>query len=126
LEATVARFNGFCETGVDEDFHRGESAYNNHFGDPTVRPNPNLGAIDKPPFYAVQLQPADVGTAGGLICDEFSRVLDTDGIPIAGLYATGITTATVVGRSYPGAGASVGPSMAFGYIAARHAARLNS
>ena len=70
----------------------------------------------------MQICPGDVGTAGGVVCDEFSRVLRNDGSPIPGLYATGITTATVAGRSYPGAGASVGPSMAFGYIAARHAA----
>jgi 3-oxosteroid 1-dehydrogenase len=126
LKATVQRFNGFARSGVDEDFHRGESAYNHYFGDPTVTPNPNLGALEKPPFYAVALQPADVGTAGGVVCDEFARVLKTDGAPIPGLYATGITTATVVGRSYPGAGASVGPSMTFGYIAARHAARMNA
>jgi 3-oxosteroid 1-dehydrogenase len=119
------RFNGFCKTGVDEDFHRGESKYNHYYGDPTVTPNPNLGSLEQPPFYAVQIWPGDVGTAGGVICDEFSRVLRKDGSPIQGLYATGITTATVVGRSYPGAGSSVGPSMTFGYIAARHAARSN-
>jgi 3-oxosteroid 1-dehydrogenase len=126
LVETAKRFNGFCKTGVDEDFHRGETEYNHYFGDVTVKPNPNLGPIDKPPFYAVQLWPADVGTAGGVICDENSRVLREDGTPIQGLYATGVTTATVVGRSYPGAGASVGPSMTFGYIAARHAARVNA
>ena len=122
LTTTIERFNGFCKTGIDEDFHRGESAYNQYYGDPTVRPNHNLGAIERAPFYAVQICPGDVGTAGGVVCDEFSRVLRNDGSPIPGLYATGITTATVAGRSYPGAGASVGPSMAFGYIAARHAA----
>jgi 3-oxosteroid 1-dehydrogenase len=126
LGATVNRFNGFCEAGVDQDFHRGETAYNHYYGDPTVKPNSNLGSIEKPPFYAVQIWPGDVGTAGGLLCDEFSRVLRSDRSVIPGLYATGITTATVVGRSYPGAGASVGPSMTFGYIAARHAARVNT
>jgi 3-oxosteroid 1-dehydrogenase len=125
LADTITRFNGFCKTGVDEDFHRGESKYNQYYGDPTVTPNPNLGPLGQAPFYAVQIWPGDVGTAGGVICDEFSRVLRKDGSPIQGLYATGITTATVVGRSYPGAGSSVGPSMTFGYIAARHAARSN-
>jgi 3-oxosteroid 1-dehydrogenase len=126
LKDTVKRFNGFAKTGVDEDFHRGATVYDQFFGDPTVKPNPNLGPIEKPPYYAVQLWPADVGTAGGVVCDENSRVLRKDGTPIQGLYATGITTATVVGRTYPGAGASVGPSMTFGYIAARHAARVNA
>jgi 3-oxosteroid 1-dehydrogenase len=126
LEETVARFNGFVDTGVDEDFHRGESAYNNYYGDPTVKPNPCLGKIERGPFYAVKILPGDVGTAGGVVCDENSRVLREDGSIIQGLYATGITTATVVGYTYPGAGASVGPSMTFGYIAARHAARVNA
>lgn len=126
LADTVARFNGFVDTGVDEDFQRGASRYNQYYGDPTVKPNPNLGAIEKPPFYAVQIVPADVGTAGGVVCDEHSRVLREDGSVIQGLYATGISTATVVARSYPGAGSSVGPSMTFGYIAARHAARANA
>ena len=55
-----------------------------------------------------------------------ARVLREDGTPIDGLYATGISTASVMGRVYPGAGASVGPSMVFGWIAARHAAGLGN
>lgn len=122
---TIARFNGFAETGVDQDFHRGESAYDHWQGDPTVKPNPNLGAIEKPPFYAVKLYPGDVGTCGGLLTDEYARVLRKDGSVIEGLYATGNSTASVMGRSYPGAGASIGASMTFGFIAARHATGAN-
>jgi 3-oxosteroid 1-dehydrogenase len=125
LNATVSRFNGFAASGVDADFHRGESAYDKFLGDPTNKPNPNLGALDQPPFYAVQLFPGDVGTCGGLVSDEFARVLKPDGSVIAGLYATGNCTASVVGRSYPGAGASIAASTTFAYIAARHAAGVN-
>jgi 3-oxosteroid 1-dehydrogenase len=114
-------FNGFARSGVDLDFRRGNSAYNRFLGDPTVRPNPNLGAIERPPFYAVKIYPADVGTSGGLVTDEFARVLRKDGSVIEGLYATGNITAPVVGRSYPGAGASIASSAAFGYVAAKHA-----
>ena len=58
--------------------------------------------------------------------DEFARVLRSDGSVIEGLYATGNSTASVMGRRYVGAGASIGPSMTFGYIAARHAAGVNN
>jgi 3-oxosteroid 1-dehydrogenase len=126
LAETVERFNGFARTGVDLDFHRGESAYNHYYGDPTVKPNPNLAPLARAPFYAVALYPGDVGTAGGIVADENARALREDGSVIPGLYVTGNSSAAVVGRCYPGAGASVGPSMTFGYIAARHAAGLNS
>jgi 3-oxosteroid 1-dehydrogenase len=122
LKRTLARFNEFCVDGVDRDFGRGSRAFDRAHGDPTVKPNPNLGAIDKPPFYAVRMYPGDVGTAGGLVTDEHARVLRTDGSVIEGLYATGNCTASVVGRCYPGAGASIGASFVFGYIAAHHSA----
>lgn len=126
LERTVQRFNGFCKTGVDEDFRRGGRAFDRAHGDPTIKPNPNLGPIEQPPFYAVRMYPGDVGTAGGIVTDEHARVLRADGSAIAGLYATGNCTASVVGRCYPGAGASIGASFVFGYIAARHAAQSQS
>jgi 3-oxosteroid 1-dehydrogenase len=126
LAETVARFNAFARKGVDEDFGRGASEYNRYYGDPANKPNPNLGTIEKPPFYAVAIYPGDVGTCGGLVTDEHARVLREDGRPIAGLYATGNTAAAVGGRVYAGAGASVGPSMTFGYIAARHATGANA
>jgi 3-oxosteroid 1-dehydrogenase len=125
LAAEVERFNGFARDGADPDFHRGESEYNKYYGDPSNKPNPNLGAIEKGPFYAVEMVPGDVGTSGGVMTDEYARVLRPDGSVIQGLYATGNSTAAVVGRVYPGAGASVGPSMTFGYIAALHAAGAN-
>jgi len=121
LQATVQRFNEFCRKGRDEDFGRGGRAFDRAHGDPTVRPNPNLGPIEKGPFYAVAMYPGDVGTAGGIVTDESARVLREDGSVIDGLYATGNSTASVMGRCYPGAGASIGASFVFGYIAARHA-----
>lgn len=123
LVRTIERFNGFCASGVDKDFGRGSREFDRCHGDPTVKPNPNLGPIEKPPFYAVRMYPGDVGTAGGLVTDEHARVLRADGSAIAGLYATGNCTASVVGRCYPGAGASIGASFTFGYIAAHHAAK---
>jgi 3-oxosteroid 1-dehydrogenase len=121
LGATIERFNGFVRTGVDADFGRGESAYDRYYGDPTLR-NPNLDRIDKAPFYAVRIRIGDLGTKGGLVCDEHSRVLRSDGSAIAGLYATGNTSASVMANEYAGPGATIGPSMVFGYIAANDAA----
>jgi 3-oxosteroid 1-dehydrogenase len=118
LAATVARFNGFAGAGRDEDFHRGDSAYDRYYGDPRRRPNPNLAPLDTPPFYAVKIVPGDLGTKGGLRTDERARVLRADGSPIPGLYAAGNTSAAVMGHSYAGAGATIGPAMTFGYIAA--------
>ncbi|MEU9272607.1 FAD-binding protein [Streptomyces sp. NPDC048251] len=120
LATTVERFNRFSVKGVDGDFHRGEGAHERYQGDFTHRPNPCLGPVEKSPFYAVRIYPGDVGRAGGMVCDEHARVLDTDGSPIPGLYAAGNCTASVMGRTYPGAGASIGNSAVFSYLAANH------
>jgi 3-oxosteroid 1-dehydrogenase len=122
FKATVQRFNGFARSGKDADFHRGDSVYNRFYGDGRNKPNPNLGAIERAPFYAVQTFPGDVGTAGGLVADEHGRVLTPEGAPIPGLYAAGNSSASVFGHMYPGAGSSIGASMVFSVIAAQHAA----
>ena len=122
LAETIGRFNQFARSGVDEDFRRGDSAYDRYYGDPTVKPNPCLAPIEKPPFYAVQMVAGDLGTKGGLVMDEHARVLREDGSIIAGLYAVGNNSASVMGNTYPGAGSTIGPSMTFGYIAAKHIA----
>jgi 3-oxosteroid 1-dehydrogenase len=119
LAKTVARFNEFAATGRDEDFGRGDSAYDRYYGDPRRRPNPNLASLAAPPFYAAKIVPGDLGTKGGLRTDEHARVLRADGTPIAGLFAAGNASASVMGHSYAGAGATIGPAMTFGYIAAR-------
>ena len=122
LAQTIARFNRFSAKGLDPDFGRGQSAYNDCLGDPGYRPNAAIGPLDTAPYYATRVLPADVGTCGGVITNEHAQVLDEQDRVIEGLYATGNTTATVMGRTYPGAGASIANSMVFGYVAARHAA----
>lgn len=121
LQQTVDRFNRMSVNGRDEDFHRGDDPYDCLYGDPFVKPNASLGGIERAPFYAVALYPGDIGTNGGLLTDEHARVLREDGSPIAGLYAAGNCTASVMGRVYPGAGGTIGPAMVFGFIGARHA-----
>lgn len=122
LAMTVERFNGFARSGVDQDFGRGNSAYDRYYGDPSVRPNPNLGPIEKGPFTAIRVVPGDLGTKGGLVTDEHARVLRDDGSVIEGLYAAGNNSASVMGRTYPGPGSTLGPAAVFGHLAALHAA----
>jgi 3-oxosteroid 1-dehydrogenase len=117
LAKTVARFGEFAQAGHDADFRRGESAYDRYYGDPRIRPNPNLAPLAAPPFYAVKILPGDLGTKGGLVTDERARVLRPDGSSIPGLYAAGNASAAVMGHSYAGAGATIGPAMTFGYLA---------
>jgi 3-oxosteroid 1-dehydrogenase len=121
LHNTVNRFNGFARDGRDPDFGRGDSAYDNYYGDPTL-PHPTMDVIDTPPYYAVRIQAGDLGTKGGLVYNCRGQVLRSDGTIIVGLYATGNTSAAVMGNDYAGAGATIGPAMVFGFVSARHAA----
>ncbi|MDT5402549.1 MAG: 3-oxosteroid 1-dehydrogenase, partial [Mycobacterium sp.] len=122
LTQTVRRFNEFARQGLDPDFGRGQSAYNDCLGDPGHRPNAALGPIDRGPYFATRIFPGDVGTCGGVITNEYAQVIDEQDRVIDGLYATGNITATVMGRTYLGAGGSIANTMVFGYVAARHAA----
>ncbi|MFD4407494.1 3-ketosteroid-delta-1-dehydrogenase [Nocardia sp. NPDC058499] len=119
---TFAQHNDYAEAGTDPEFDRGASAYDRYYGDPTVTPNPNLSALGTAPFYAVKMILSDLGTCGGVVADEHARVLREDGSLIEGLYAIGNTAGNAFGASYPGAGATIGQGLVYGYIAARHAA----
>jgi 3-oxosteroid 1-dehydrogenase len=121
--ASIQRFNGFAREGVDLDFGRGRTVYDNYYGDPLVKPNPNLGAIEKGPFQALKVYPGDLGTKGGLVTDVDARVFRRDGSVIEGLYAAGNNTASVMGHTYPGPGSTIAPAGVFGYLGALHAAQ---
>lgn len=118
---TLKRFNKLAESGKDEDFARGESAYDRYYGDPTIKPNPNLLPL-KGKLYAVKVVLSDLGTCGGLVADEYGRVLREDKNPIEGLYAIGNTSANIFGRVYPGAGGTICQGLVYGHIVAKHAA----
>ncbi|WP_328374839.1 FAD-dependent oxidoreductase [Streptomyces sp. NBC_00440] len=122
LGATIERFNGFARAGRDEDFQRGESVYDRYYGDPTLL-NPNLAPLEKAPYYAIPVHPGDIGTKGGLVADGSARVLREDGTAIKGLYASGNVSAAVMGETYPGPGATIGPAMAFSWAAVGDIAR---
>jgi succinate dehydrogenase/fumarate reductase flavoprotein subunit len=122
FSATVARFNEISRAGYDGDFHRGGSAYDRYYGDPTIKPNPNLRALEKGPFYVVKMVLSDLGTCGGLRADDRARVLREDASAIEGLYAIGNTAANAFGTTYPGAGATIAQGLVYGYVAGRDAA----
>ena len=122
LERTVARHNGFALTGIDTDFGKGGDAYQRNLGDAGHRPNPCIGPLAKPPFYAVKVFPGDIGASCGLVTNEHAQVLRGDGSGVAGLYACGNDMNSIMSGIYPGPGITLGPAMTFGYLAARHAA----
>ncbi len=125
LRTTVDRFNSQAWRGKDPDFHRGDSAYDHYYTDPSVLPNSCLASLWLPPYYAFRIVPGDLGTKGGLVTDARARVLREDGSVIRGLYAAGNASAAVMGHSYAGAGSTIGPAMTFGYIAARDIAGVH-
>jgi predicted oxidoreductase len=104
-------------SGVDGDFHRGDSAYDRYYGDPTNLPNPNLRPLAGE-LFAVKVVLSDLGTCGGLRADAKGHVLNQAGAAIPGLYAIGNTAANVFGHSYPGAGATIAQGLVYGRIAA--------
>jgi len=120
LLKTAERVARFSETGVDEDFAKGGNAYDRYYGDKTIEPNPCLAPLKDPPYYAFKARPGDIGTKGGVDVDENGQALLKSGKTISGLYAIGNCSSSVMGHSYPGAGATLGPAMTFGYVAAKH------
>lgn len=122
LQATVERWNAHVAEGRDPEFHRGESAHDQWWGDPALYGSTaaSLGPLDSPPYFAVQVHPAALGTKGGPLTTADAQVLDVDGDPIPGLYAAGNAAASVFGMTYGGAGGTLGPACVFGYRAGRH------
>ncbi|UTV60459.1 FAD-dependent oxidoreductase [Burkholderia arboris] len=124
LAQTVERMNGYAATGIDAEFGKGGNRFDRYYGDPSSKPNPCLGPIERAPFYALRIDPGEIGTKGGLRTDAHARVLRPDGTAIDGLYALGNTSAAVMGKTYPGPGSTIGPAMTFGYVAANHIAAV--
>ncbi len=123
LAESVQKNNVYAETGVDPDFHRGESAFDRYWSIKGLGPNPCLVAIDQAPYYAVRVDAGDTGTKGGPAINEDAQVLNQAGDPILGLYCIGNNAAAPLGRVYGGAGGTIGPGMVFGYRAVEHLAR---
>ncbi len=124
LTETVGAYNEQAREGVDRDFGKGESSYDRSGGDPNHRPNPCMAPLEHPPYYSVAVHPTPLGTTLGLQTTPDGQVVGQAGKPIAGLYACGNDMHSAFGGEYPGAGAQLGLGMTFGYLAARHAAKV--
>lgn len=122
---TIRTFNVAAARGEDPEFGRGSNIYQRHLGDADHRPNPCVAPIERAPFYAVAVRPADLGIAAGVVTDEHARVLRDDGRAIDGLYACGNDMHSIMNGAYPGPGITLGPALVFGYLAARHACTNN-
>jgi succinate dehydrogenase/fumarate reductase flavoprotein subunit len=118
LGDSVARNNRFSESGEDEDFGRGATEFDRNNGDPLHAPNPCLGPIATPPFYAMAVWPSTLGSSVGLKTDADGRVLTNEGAPIPGLFAVGNDMASIMRGTYPGPGITLGPALVFAYRAA--------
>lgn len=124
LAQTVESFNRHAVAGEDPEFGRGDTNFNRAVGDPAVKPNPCVAAIEKGPFYAVEIRTGSLGTFMGLAVDGNAQVLDAENHPISGLYAVGTDSASIMGGTYPAGGINLGPGMTFGFVAGRHLAGL--
>jgi succinate dehydrogenase/fumarate reductase flavoprotein subunit len=125
LDATVTRWNELVLAGHDDDFGRGDNAYDRWNGDQRSLDSATatIGTLTEPPFHAVEIRSGTLGTKGGARTDVDGQVLDLEGGPIDGLYAAGNSMAAVTAMIYGGGGGTLGPAMVFGYRAGRHAAR---
>jgi succinate dehydrogenase/fumarate reductase flavoprotein subunit len=123
LQESVLRYNQQAQRGQDTDFAKGETPYNRIQGDAGAdHPNPCMAPLERGPFYAIKIVPGSLGTFAGLQVNASAQVLNAQGHPIAGLYASGNDMSSVMGGHYPSGGITLGPAMTFGFIAAHHAA----
>ncbi|KKC26033.1 FAD-dependent oxidoreductase [Sphingomonas sp. SRS2] len=131
---TLADFDGYARSGKDLEFARGEHRYDREYHpffspmregtEYPKNPMPNVTMhpmADTGPYYAFVVAAGALDTSGGPMIDARARVLDADSKPIPGLFGAGNCIAAPTRGAYYGAGGTIGPAMAFGYIAARTA-----
>ena len=127
IQATIQRFNGFAESGVDDDFGRGSIPIQIALGGGTQRfdslKNPTMAPFSTTgPYYCVLLGGGTLDSKGGPVIDSRARVQHVDGGPIPGLYGAGNCIASVAGQAYWSDGGTIGPALTYGYIAGQNVA----
>ena len=123
LAATIQRFNGFAAGGRDFDFHRGERQVELLFNGAVRRRRRRRTrrcsrSRSKGPYYAALLTGGKLDTKGGPKTNVDGQVLDDQDKPIPGLYGVGNCVASASARAYWAGGATLGPILAFAYLAA--------
>lgn len=134
LGETLARYNEFARKGQDLDFKRGghpaEIEWQAYFSRPRAGMEDKVGDMpnatmhpfaDEGPYYAIIIAPGALDTNTGPLTNEHAQVLDGNSQPIPGLYGAGNCIASPTGEAYMGAGGTIGPALAFGFIAANTA-----
>ncbi|MFD1210884.1 FAD-dependent oxidoreductase [Arthrobacter sp. GCM10027362] len=126
LRASIKRFNGFAEAGVDEDFHRGgqpiQFVFNGPVKEDPDKPNATMAPISaEGPYYAALVTGGTLDTKGGPRTDVHGRIVDVEEEPIPGLYGVGNCTASASAQAYWAGGATIGPIIAQAYRAANAA-----
>jgi len=124
LAATILRFNGFASGGRDFDFKRGERQvellFNGTVAPSPSAPNPTMYPIsNQGPYYAALLAGGTLDTKGGPKTNASGQVVDDQDRPIPGLYGVGNCVASASARAYWAGGATIGPILAFSYLAAK-------
>ncbi|HEY2203675.1 MAG TPA: FAD-dependent oxidoreductase [Pseudonocardia sp.] len=130
LAETFHRFNEHAAAHTDPDFGRGGAPISLFFQSALGPPrdgnedNPVLHPLaERGPYHATILAPGTLDTKGGPRTNADAQVLDRTGAPIPGLYGAGNCVASVSGKAYFAGGATIGPALTFGYLAALAAAR---
>ena len=103
---TVKRYNELCAKGVDEDYGKEKH---------------RLTPVDTAPFYGIRTGAWHLTTLNGCRINTDMQVLNTEGKPIEGLYATGDCTGGFFATTYPNlfTGLACGRTMTFGRRAAK-------
>ena len=111
LSATVERYNGYCDEGVDEDYGK---------------PAELLMPVRQAPFYAVHITIDVQVSIGSIATDRSFRALSEAGEPIKGLYVVGVEGAMLWANVYTMniAGGCNANNVYSGRVAARHALEI--